>query len=202
MDKIRDNLSWAWLWLVQSLRRSTRKQGEVIEVNMTKTALDWIFSRRSIRKYHPMAVEVEKVDLILKAAMAAPSANNSKPWHFVVMQDRSRLDEIATTHPYAKMVYEAPLVIAVCGEVKLSKKYWVQDCSAATQNILLAARTLGLGSVWLGVHPRLKRKESLKELLRIPEGVEILSMVAIGYGAEEKEARTQYDPSRVRQEEW
>jgi nitroreductase len=100
------------------------------------------------------------------------------------------------------MVYEAPLVIVVCGDAKEAEKYWVQDCSAATENILLAATALGLGSVWLGVHPRLERKEALRQLFELPDNIEILSMIAIGYAAETKPERTQYDASRIRQESW
>ncbi len=164
--------------------------------------IEWIYRRRSIRKYIQAPVSAEEIETLLRAAMAAPSANNRKPWHFIVVQERDRLDQIAAAHPFAKMVYEAPALIVVCGDTQRSPRYWVQDCSAATENILLAAATLGLGSVWLGVHPRLERREVLHALFALPEHIEILSMVALGHAAEQKEARTQYDPSRVRQECW
>lgn len=169
---------------------------------MTEPTLDWILARRSIRRYHRTPVEPEKIEGLLQAAMAAPSANNKRPWHFIVVQERERLDAIARTHPYAKMVYEAPLVIAVCADLDRAPGYWEQDCAAATQNILLAATTLGLGSVWLGVHPREERETAMKSLLKVPEGFEILSLIAVGYGAEEKDPRTQYDPARIHHETW
>lgn len=167
---------------------------------MAKNPLKWIFARRSIRRYHPYPIEDEKIDLIMQAAMAAPSANNSKPWHFIVIKDRKILDDLAKIHPYAKMCYKATLAIVVCANPSISPKYWVQDCSASTQNILLAGTTLGLGTVWLGVHPRLERKENLNSLFNIPDTIEILSIVALGYPAEIKPPRTQFDPKRVHYE--
>ena len=169
---------------------------------MSQQALNWIFARRSIRRFHSNPVENEKVRMILEAAMAAPSANNSKPWHFIVVTERETLNRIAEVHPYAKMCYEATLAIAVCGDPAISELYWPQDCSAATQNILLAGTALGLGTVWLGVHPRDERKQPLKQVLGVPDDKEILSLVALGYPAEKKQPRTQFDPRRVHYEEW
>ncbi len=169
---------------------------------MPDDPLQWILARRSIRKFHSNPVEDEKIDLLLQAAMAAPSANNARPWHFIVVRDRHTLDRLAGIHPYAKMCYEAPLAIVVCGEPAVSPMYWPTDCSAATQNILLAGTALGLGTVWLGVHPRPERSGPLIELFGIPEGMEILSVVAAGYPAERKKSRTQYDPDRVHHEKW
>jgi len=134
--------------------------------------------------------------------MAAPSANNSKPWHFMIVQNRQVLNDLAKIHPFAKMCYEATLAIVVCANPSLSPKYWVQDCSASTENILLAGTSLGLGTVWLGVHPRMERKEKLKRLFNIPENIEIMSIVALGYPAAKKPSRTQFDPRRVHQERW
>ncbi|MFB0517113.1 MAG: nitroreductase family protein [Candidatus Neomarinimicrobiota bacterium] len=169
---------------------------------MADKPLQWIFARRSIRKFYSNPVEDEKVDLILQAAMAAPSANNAKPWHFIVVKNRQTLDQIAKLHPYAKMCYEATLAIVVCGDPAISKNYWPQDCSAATQNILLAGTALGLGTVWLGVHPRVERKGNMKKLFGIPENMEVLAVVAIGYPAEQKSPRTQFDASRVHADMW
>lgn len=169
---------------------------------MTDDPLKWIFARRSIRKFHSNPVEDEKLDLILQAAMAAPSGSNARPWHFIAVRDRQLLNRLADVHPYAKMCYEATLAIVVCGDPAISQRYWQQDCSAATQNVLLASTTLGLGSVWLGVYPRPERNQPLKALFGVPEGLEILSVVALGYPAEKKESRTQFDPARVHYEKW
>lgn len=164
--------------------------------------LQWIFARRSIRRFQATPVEDSKLELILKAAMAAPSANNAKPWHFIVIRDRRTLDRLARVHPYARMCRQATLAIAVCADPALARRYWPLDCSAATQNILLAGTALGLGTVWLGVHPRPEREKPLKALLGMPVEMEILSIVALGYPAEKKPARTQYDPQRVHHERW
>ena len=134
--------------------------------------------------------------------MAAPSASNLRPWHFLVVTERAKLDALAEAHPFGKMLAQAGLAIAVCADPELSERYWEQDCSAATENILLAATTLGLGSVWLGCHPRVERKGPIRSLLGIPDKIEILSLICIGYPAEKKPARTQYDPSRVHEEKW
>ena len=133
--------------------------------------------------------------------MAAPSANNRQPWHFVVVTDRAKLDTLAARHPHGKMLAQAPLAIAVCGDPEISR-FWEQDCSAAVENILLAATALGLGSVWLGVHPREDRELEVAEVLGVPEKIGVLNLISIGHPAETREPRTQYDESRVHRNGW
>ena len=169
---------------------------------MAKELIKVIFARRSIRKYTAKPVGEKDIKAILEAAMAAPSASNRKPWHFVVVTDRHTLDELARVHPYGKMLFEAPLCIVVCGDETISPRYWVQDCSAAAENLLLAAVALGLGAVWLGVHPRESRVGPIRRVLKLPENVVPLNLISIGYPAEEKEPRTQYDESRVHHKHW
>jgi len=144
--------------------------------------------------------------MLLKAAMAAPSANNSKPWHFVVVTDPAIRGALAQAHPYARMVAQSPLCIVPCGEPGLSHgstaEYWIQDLSAATENILLAATGLGLGTVWCGVHPVEGRVAEVRRILNIPEAVVPFALIAVGYPAEKKEPRTQYDPARVHNDRW
>ena len=132
---------------------------------MTKELIQTIFARRSIRKYTAEPVREEDVRTLLEAAMAAPSSSNRKPWHFVVVDDRETLDALAEVHPYGKMLFEATLCIAVCGDPTITERVWVQDCSAATENLLLAVTALGLGAVWLGVHPREERVAAISEVL-------------------------------------
>jgi nitroreductase len=133
--------------------------------------------------------------------MAAPSASNIKPWHFIVIRDPERLKALADLHRHGKMLSRASLAVAVCG-VPAESRYWVQDCSAATENLLLAATALGLGAVWLGVHPRPEREGPIGEALGVPEGVGVLCLIAIGNPDQEKPARTQYDPARVHSEQF
>jgi len=164
--------------------------------------IDTIFSRRSIRRYTREPVSEEDIRTILEAAMAAPSASNRKPWHFVVVSERETLNRLAEAHKYAKMLNEAPLCISVCGDQSVSERFWVQDCSAATENLLLAAAALGLGAVWCGVHPSQDRVKDISEILGIEAPVVPLNIIAIGHPAEEKEPRTQYDEDRVHREKW
>ena len=159
-----------------------------------------IFRRRSIRVYQDNAVARETITQLLKAAMAAPTACNSQPWEFVVVTEPALLRRLRKNHRTAD--YNAPTAIVVCGNLSLAtsaaaKRFWVQDCSAATENILLAAVALGLGSVWIGLHPLNSLQRRVAEVLGLPENVTPLAMVYVGYPAEEKPARTQYNPTRV-----
>jgi nitroreductase len=164
------------------------------------TLLDQIMARRSIRKYHEKPVEKEKIQQLLQAAMSAPSAMNIKPWEFVVVTKPEVMNEFRAALMFGK--HNAPAAIAVCGNISFFKhpmasKFWVQDCSAATENILLAAVGLGLGTVWLGVHPIHNYSKRVANILKLPEHVKPLNVIFVGYPAEEKPARTQYDPDRV-----
>jgi len=169
---------------------------------MARELINTIFARRSIRKYTAELVKEKDVRTMLEAAMAAPSASNLKPWHFIVITDRQKLDNLATVHPYGSMLLEAPLCIAVCGDKTISANFWVQDCSVAAENLLLAATALGLGAVWLGVYPREDRVSAIRKVLNLPETVVPLNLISIGHPAEEKELRTQYDELRVHREQW
>ncbi len=163
-----------------------------------------IVTRRSIRKYTAEPVSEELIKKLLDAAMSAPSAGNQQPWHFVVVTDRAVLDEIPKVHVHAQMVKGAPLAIAVCADTAAEKHkgFWIQDCAAATQNILLAAHALGLGAVWLGVHPRDERVAGVSKLLGLPANVVPLSLISIGYPAEEKPRADRYDEARVHRNRW
>ena len=163
-----------------------------------------ILTRRSIRKYKPQAVPDEIITELLTAAMSAPSAGNEQPWEFVVINDRKLLDRIPEFHPYATMLKEAPVAILVCGDLKREKHkgYWVQDCSAATENILIAVEEKKLGAVWLGIYPREERVAGLRKLLGIPENIVPFSLIAIGYPAEVKEPADRFDHVRVHQNRW
>jgi len=169
---------------------------------MSKEFIQTIFSRRSIRKYTTEPVSEADIKTLLEAAMAAPSASNRKPWQFVVVTERQTLDALAEAHPHGKMLFQATLCIAVCGDLTEMERYWVQDCSAATENLLLAATALGLGAVWLGVYPKDDRVAFVRPILDLPETITPLNLISIGHPAEEKEPRTQYNESRVHRERW
>ena len=167
-------------------------------------AMDVILSRRSIRQYTAQPVPAEAIGQLLKAAMSAPSAGNEQPWHFVVIDDHRTLDQVPGFHPYATMLRGAAAAILVCGDQRLEKHegFWVQDCAAATQNILLAAHAMGLGAVWLGVYPVEERVVGFRELLSIPEDVVPFSLLSIGYPAERKPPPDRYDSARIHGNRW
>ena len=167
-------------------------------------AMDAILTRRSIRAYTTEPVSDQAVEQLLRAAMAAPSAGNQQPWQFVVIDDRATLDAIPKFHPYSAMLTQAPLAVVVCGDVASAEmpEYWEQDCSAATENLLLAAHALGLGAVWLGVHPEADRVSATRELLGLPEGVLPLCVVSLGHPAEHKGPADRYEVSRMHRNRW
>jgi len=167
-------------------------------------AMEAILSRRSIRQYTARPVPDEVVTALLRAAMSAPSAGNAQPWQFVVVTDRGILDRVPEIHPYSQMLRQAPLGVLICGDETAEKYsgYWVQDCSAATQNLLLAAHAKGLGAVWLGIYPKEERVTAFRELFGLPQDITPLAMVALGYPAEEKPPAERYDPARVHHNRW
>jgi nitroreductase len=163
-----------------------------------------ILTRRSIRKYSEKNIPGEYYEVLLKAAMHAPTGRNRQPWHFILVSDRKRLKMLADVNPSWKMLEHADSAIVVCGDLNLedSESFIIQDCSAATQNILLAAHELGLGTVWLGVHPRTDRLEPLKEILEIPSHIIPVSMVSVGNPNEEREQPDRYNIERIHQDRW
>ncbi len=167
-------------------------------------ALDAIHTRRSIRKFEHRMVPKELVEKLLAAAMQAPSARNQQPWQFVVIDDQALLTKIPEFMPNASMAAKAPMAILVCGDLKLEKSegYWVVDCAAAVQNMLLAAHALGLGAVWCGVYPRDNRMAALKQMLGLPEDVQAHSLVVFGYPDESVRPENRYHMDRVRWNRW
>jgi nitroreductase len=165
-----------------------------------------ILGRRSIRVYRPGAIPQHLVKQLLAAAMAAPSAVAKDPWRFIVVRDRTRLAQIADFLPNGKMLADAGLGIIVCGDLEAAHdrqlSYLLQDCSAAIENLLLAAHLVGLGACWLGVHPREDRIRNLSRLLGLPANVIPVSGIALGWPGEQKEPRTRYNPALVHDEQW
>jgi len=167
-------------------------------------AIDTILTRRSVRTYTEDDIPDNIINKLLEAAVSAPSAGNQQPWHFIILEKREILDKIPDFHPNAKLLKGAQKAILVCADLNLEKYkgYWVLDCSAATQNILLAARALGLGTCWLGVYPREDRIKNLKELLNLPENVVPHSIIALGY-TQEKQGKVDREIScRTHKNKW
>ncbi len=161
-----------------------------------RDALDLIKARRSIRQYTTAPVSPEQIQALLEAAMAAPSGRNLRAWEFVVVTDRATRERLARTHEFSGMAASAPVVFVVCGRERESR-HWISDCSAATENLLLEATSLGLGGVWVGLYPVPEREQYVREVLGLPAELRPLCMVPIGQPAESKPPRTQFEPDRV-----
>jgi nitroreductase len=167
--------------------------------------LDTIYLRRSIRVFEHRKVDREILIDLLKAGMAAPSASNSRPWEFILVTDEKPLGELQSSLAYGK--YNAPAAVVVCANLSIAKnesayRFWVQDCSAASENILIAAAGMGLGTVWIGAYPKEDVIKTLRKILEIPEEVYPLNIIYVGYPAEDKDARTQFEESRVHWERY
>ncbi len=172
----------------------------------TSTTLDLLFGRRSIRAYRPGSVEDAQLKLLLEAAMAAPSAVAKDPWRFVVVRDPQTIGRLAAVLSNGQMLVGAGLGIVVCGDLEAAHdrqlSYLLQDCAAAIENLLLAAHGLGLGACWLGIHPREKRIQTIREILGLPAQVIPVAGVAVGHAAEQKEPRTRYREEYVHHDRW
>ena len=162
-------------------------------------AIKALLTRRSIRKYTEGTIPKDTIKELLNAGMHAPTARNYQPWHFVVVDDRDTIDQLAEAHPHAKMLKQASLAILVCGDKNIQEEqaYIMQDCSAATQNIMLAAHAHGLGSVWLGMYPREDRIREVSRVLNIPDHILPAALISIGYPDEIKDAPDRYKEERV-----
>jgi nitroreductase len=166
--------------------------------------LDAIKTRRSIRKFKPQLISREIILELLEAAMFAPSAGNEQPWQFVVLDDRTILDEVPRICSTASMCRQSATAVLVCGDAALEKYpgFWALDCSAAVENLLLAAHALGLGAVWVGVYPLSDRVEAFRRLLALPREITPFALVALGYPDEAPAQPERYKEERVHYNGW
>lgn len=165
--------------------------------------LEAILTRRSVRHFSRDPLPEKELQILLRAAMQAPSARNLRPWHFVVIQDPALLQEVPKFHPSARFVPEAAAAILICADETVSSGLrWVQDCSAAAQNLLLAAHARGLGACWVGIQPEQVRIEGMRRLCALPETIQPLCLVALGYPAEAPQPVDRFMPERVHHERW
>lgn len=172
------------------------------ENTMENAAYENIMTRSSVRSYTDQEVADSVVEKLLRAGMAAPTAVNKQPWEFIVVNDTVTKNKILESSPNIRPLADAPLAIVVCGNLDLAvegegQSYWIQDCSAATENILLAANALGLGAVWCGIYPIEDRVKSLKETLQIPENIIPLNVICIGYPEGKPNIKDKWKPERI-----
>jgi nitroreductase len=173
---------------------------------LNQEKLGWIFGRRSIRLYAPGSVSEQDVTLLLQAAMAAPSAMTKDPWRFVIVRQPQTLTQLATILPGGKMLSTAALSIVVCGDLDAAFErqlsFLLQDCSAAIENLLLAAHGLGLGACWVGVHPTPHSVREVSKLLGLPASIIPIAAIALGRPGEQPEPRTRFNAGYVHFEKW
>ncbi len=169
---------------------------------MKSDILESILARKSVRQFTNQTVTEEQLETLVRVGMAAPSAVNRQPWMFFALNDRSLLDDLGTSLPYAKMLLQATAAIVVCGNLEKAlndwqQEFWVQDCSAATQNILLAAEAMGLGSVWTAVYPAQDRVEIVRKALELPPHLIPLNVLPLGYPEGIQKARDKWKPENM-----
>jgi len=165
---------------------------------------DIIEKRRSIRSYQDKDVSDEKIYDMLEAGMLAPSAGNEQPWHFIIIDDKNIINKIPDIHPYSKMISQVKKAILVCADLNHTKYegYWVQDCAAATENILLKGVELNLGTVWLGIYPDEERVAKFKNLFKLPADIIPFSLIPVGYPAQDKKTPDRFDKSMIHRNKW
>jgi nitroreductase len=157
-----------------------------------------IFKRTSVRAYQDKAVEDEKVELLIRAAMAAPSAGNQQPWEFYIVTDKNKLEKLSKCSPYAGCAKEAPMAIVNCYRKELRMPEYAEiDMSACTENILLEAEELGLGAVWLGIAPLKERMKLVGEIIGVPDEMEVFAIIPCGYPVKNAEQQNRYDEARI-----
>jgi nitroreductase len=163
-----------------------------------------ITTRRSIRAYTDKPVADDLLRRVLAAGMMAPSAGNEQPWEFVLIRQKKTLKALSEAHPHADMAQHAQAAILACGNMArvTHGEFWVQDLAAAIQNMLLAAHALGLGSVWVGIHPREKRVADIRKVVPLPEGIVPFALLPLGYPGEEKPSPDRFSASRIHKEKW
>ena len=166
--------------------------------------LEAIMTRRSIRKFTDEQVSDADLTTILKAGFQAPSAHNLQPWDFVIVKDRKMFSKIAQFHPYAQMLPQADICIVVCGDKSKQGMtgFMIEDCSAAIENMLLAAHGIGLGAVWCGLYPVSQLTKKMCELINLPHSIVPVGMIVLGHKGEEKNSADRFDAAKLHYEKW
>lgn len=172
-----------------------------------KSTIEDIMTRTSVRSYSDKPVEPEKVDTLLRAAMAAPTAGNKQPWRFVVINDKVILKSISEKFHTMTMAKDAALAVVMCGDTTATfpgdgRDYWIQDVSAASENLLLAAHAMGLGSVWCGIYPQMSRVEQFSIMLNLPENIIPMACICVGYPVGETTPKDKWKPENIHYNSW
>ncbi|MDR0694488.1 MAG: nitroreductase family protein [Prevotellaceae bacterium] len=174
-----------------------QQQGET-----NNPALETILSRKSVRDYSAKEIPEEALNNLLKAAMAAPSSRDRRPWELLVISDKALLQELGGKLRSASMLQNANKAIIVCGDTTLSDNCWFLDCSAVTQNILLAAESMGIGAVWTAVYPYDDRAAIVSEQFQLPEHIKVLAVIPLGYPVGKNTPKDKFDATRIHNNKW
>lgn len=204
MKKLQFIIAGAALLVASSCTTTPSETDALTSTDAAQTVIGNIMTRTSVRQYNDRPISADTLETLLKAGMAAPTAVNKQPWAFVVTTGRDALDSLATLQP---RLQTAAAAITVCGNMTRAiegegRDFWVQDCSAATENILLAAHALGLGAVWTGVYPIAERVDDVSRALALPDSVVPMCIIAVGYPLADQEPKDKWDPSKVHYQRW
>lgn len=204
MKKLQLIIAGAALLAASSCTTTPSENAALTSTDAARAVIGNIMTRTSVRQYTDRPISADTLETLLKAGMAAPTAVNKQPWAFVVTTGRDALDSLATLQPRLKT---AAAAITVCGDMTRAiegegRDFWVQDCSAATENILLAAHALGLGAVWTGVYPIAERVGNVSRALALPDSVVPMCIIAVGYPIADQEPKDKWDPSKVHYQRW
>lgn len=172
------------------------------EPKQGNSTLDTIFNRKSVRKYTERPVEKEMLETLARAGMAAPSSKDRRPWEFIIVTDRKLLDAMGEGLPLARMLKETKQAIIVCGDTVKSENAWYLDCSAAAQNILLAAESMGLGAVWTAAYPYPDRIKVVREVLNLPNHLVPLTVIPVGYPQGSDKAKVKFNKQQIHYNSW
>ena len=176
-------------------------------ISNQKSLIGDIMTRTSIRAYSGKEVESEKIDTLLRAAMAAPTAGNQQPWRFVVINDKAIQNDISENFHTMTMAKDASVVVVMCGDTTATfdgdaQNYWIEDVSAASENLLLAAHAMGLGAVWCGIYPQMARVRQFSEMLHLPENIIPMACICIGYPSGETTPKDKWHPEYIHYNTW
>ena len=199
--KVRHSFFLAAIFLLSlSACENTQSSGKTSDIQ--NETLTTILNRKSVREYTNREISSEIMNDLLKAGMAAPSSRDRRPWHFIVISDKQLLDDLGNNLKNASCLKNANKAIVVCGDTLLSDNCWELDCSAATQNILLAAESFGLGAVWTAVYPYADREQVVNDAFQLPENIRTLAIIPLGYPEGEHSAKDKFDETRIHQNKW
>ena len=198
------NLLLAICVLVLIINLNTETTPDMSEDNNT---LKIIHQRKSVRNYIDKKVSKEQLETLIRAGMAAPTAVNKQPWAFIAIDDRKTLDKLGESLPYAKMLKNAPAAIVVCGDLTKAlegweQEFWIQDCSAASQNILLAAESMGLGAVWTAAYPAKDRMKTVTDILELPKHIIPLNVIPVGSPKGIEQPKDKWKPENLKWNKW